>query len=195
MENKPAVFLSASVPLPDRHPKYFTSADVIAIRESVLALAQVIAENGVLVFGGHPAITPLIRLAIRNSDAVVKDRFVLFQSAFFKAQYPEENDEFERIVETIAVPEDREGSLKIMRDQMLSSYAFDAGVFIGGMEGVEEEFDLFRQTHPQASLLPIASTGAAAKMVFDRGDFSRDLEGDFVYRALFKRHLTTKESS
>lgn len=189
MHPKPAVFLSASVPLPDRHPRYFNTADVIAIRESVLALAQVVSERGVLVFGGHPAITPLIRLALRNAEAVVSERFVLYQSAFFQGEFPEENDEFERVIETAAILGDREGSVRVMREAMLSAYPYDLGVFIGGMEGLEEEFVLFRQMHGQARLMPIASTGAAAKIVFDQGKFPREFEEDFVYRALFKRYL------
>ena len=53
------VFLSASVPLPSRNPKYFDTADVIAIRDAVRALIMVVVEQqGQLVFGGHPAITP-----------------------------------------------------------------------------------------------------------------------------------------
>ncbi len=35
--------------------------------------------------------------------------------------------------------------------------------FIGGMEGVEEEYKMFIRKHPHAIILPIASTGAAAK--------------------------------
>lgn len=55
------VFLSASVPLPSRHHRYFETADVIAIRESVRALATAVLPVGRLTTGGHPAITPVIR--------------------------------------------------------------------------------------------------------------------------------------
>jgi hypothetical protein len=36
------VFLSASVPLPNRHPRFFETADVLGIREAVKALADVV---------------------------------------------------------------------------------------------------------------------------------------------------------
>jgi hypothetical protein len=50
-----------SVPLPSRNPVYFETADVIAVR----ALTMVVVEQQIqLVFGGHPAITPMIRLQI-----------------------------------------------------------------------------------------------------------------------------------
>jgi hypothetical protein len=56
------IFLSASVPLPSRHREYFDTADVIAIRDAVRALTIVVVEqHGQLVFGVHPAITPMIR--------------------------------------------------------------------------------------------------------------------------------------
>ena len=54
-----------------------------------------------------------------------------------------------------------------MRNRMLDEYEFAAGVFIGGMEGVEEEYRMFIKKHPHAITLPIASTGAAAKKIYD----------------------------
>ena len=60
------VFLSASVPLPDRNPRFMKMADVIAIRKSVKALVTEVIPKGVIVFGGHPAITPLIALLLRG---------------------------------------------------------------------------------------------------------------------------------
>ena len=56
------------------------------------------------------------------------------------------------------------------------------------MEGVEEEFQLFKQLHPSALLLPVASTGAAAKILYENMDQKPDkrLLNDFAYMALFK---------
>ena len=54
------IFLSASIPLKERDPKYFNSADIIAIRDSVIALATVVLPNHRLIWGGHPSITPII---------------------------------------------------------------------------------------------------------------------------------------
>ena len=64
------IFLSASIPLPDRHPKYIETADISAIRDAVNALAKVVIPNAILVWGGHPSITPLIRICLLyTSDA------------------------------------------------------------------------------------------------------------------------------
>jgi hypothetical protein len=158
------VFLSASIPLPSRDPVYFDTADVIAIR----ALTMVIVEQKItLVFGGHPAITPMIRLQIAQTGMPVGDRVVLFQSRFFERNFPQDNKAFERVELVDAVQNDRHGSLERMREAMLTE-PFRLGIFIGGMEGVEEEYDMFRHLHPGIPAFPIASTGAAAAMLFER---------------------------
>lgn len=190
MQRRPVIFLSASVPLADRHPKYFQTADVIGIREAVRALVHTVIPKGVIVFGGHPAITPLVRLYAQGLGVKVGDHFFLYQSAFFNLSYPPDNNAFEKLVEVPAVAGDIRASIGDMREQMLGDFSFSAGVFIGGMEGVEDEFTLFRMKHPNAVTLPVASTGAAAKIVFGReGPFPADLETELDYAALFSRHL------
>jgi len=161
------VFLSASVPLPSRNREYFDTADVIAIRDAVRALTMVIIEQqGQLVFGGHPAITPMIRLQIAQSANHVGERVVMFQSRFFQREFPTDNAAFEHVELVDAVPNDRASSLRRMREAMLTG-RFDAGVFIGGMEGVEEEYGMFLRLQPAVPVFPIASTGAAAARIFN----------------------------
>ena len=74
---------------------------------------------------------------------------------------------------------------------MLKSEKFYAGIFIGGMEGVEEEYAMFRDIHPRAIMLPVASTGAASLIIFRRGlnQFVPDMETDLAYPSLFRRLL------
>jgi hypothetical protein len=57
---KEPIFLSASIP--DRDP-YVRDSDPLAIREAVLALVAVTVRERRLVFGGHPAISPLVEHA------------------------------------------------------------------------------------------------------------------------------------
>ena len=165
----PRVFLSASVPLPTRNPAYFATADVLAIRDAVRALAIAVAEEKAeLVFGGHPAITPMIRLQIMQAGTPrVGDRFVLFQSRFFTPGFSRDNAYFERVELVDDVPNDHDASLLRLREAMLAD-PFDVGVFIGGMEGVEDEYELFRRMQPATRALPVASTGAAAAAIFKR---------------------------
>jgi len=58
--NLKKIFLSASIPLVDRDPKYFNTADNTAIRDAVIALARIVLPKAELVWGGHPSITEVI---------------------------------------------------------------------------------------------------------------------------------------
>jgi hypothetical protein len=118
-----------------------------------------------MVFAGHPAISPMIRLQIAQAGMPVGDRVEMFQSRFFDRVFPDDNAAFERVILTDAVENDREKSLVHMREVMLSG-PFNCGIFIGGMEGVEDEYKMFIRLHPGVSAFPIASTGAAAAIIF-----------------------------
>jgi hypothetical protein len=184
------MFLSASVPLPSRNRAYFDTANIIAIRDAVRALTMVVVETGIqLVFGGHPAITPMIRLQVAQTGTRVGDRVVMFQSRFFEREFPEDNAAFEHVELVDAVQNDRQKSLLHMREVMLAK-PFLCGLFIGGMEGVEEEYDMFLHLQPGISAFPIASTGAAAAMLFERDkDLQRnhpELRDEISYLTLMR---------
>ncbi len=186
----PRVFLSASVPLPTRDPIDFATADVLAIRDAVRALAiAVTEEDAELVFGGHPTITPMIRLQIAPVGSYVGDRFVLFQSRYFTSDFPRENASFKYLELVDEVPGDRRASLLSMRGAMLAG-PFDVGVFVGGTKGVEDEYTLFRRLHPDAPALPIASTGAAAARLLEQDAALRrawpELRDEISYLSLMR---------
>ena len=90
----------------------------------------------------------------------------MFQSRYFERVFPRDNAAFERVELVDAIPKDRDASLARMREAMLTG-PFVGGFFIGGMEGVEEEFAMFSRTQPGFPAFPIASTGAAAAKLFD----------------------------
>jgi len=191
-----SIFLSASIPLPHRDPKYLETVDVVAIRDSIRALVSVVVPDGQIVFGGHPAITPLIRLLVREMALNVREHVILYQSLFFKPQFPREVSEFEEVRLIEAEANDRDASLAKMRQTMISAHTFDAGIFIGGMEGVEIEYDIFRELHPGKPAYPIASTGAAARILFETYiPDRRELMDDLRYLSLFRRLLSQPPSS
>jgi len=179
------VFLSASVPLPQRDRRYFDTADVLAIREAIKALVEVVIPVGRITSGGHPAITPLLSLFVQEAG-LGPDRVTIFQSAFFP---PQLLGNFVDVRVVPAVANDREASLTLMREHMVSSRNFDAAVFIGGMEGLFEEFDIFVCRHPRAIVLPIASTGAAAAIIHGNGNYSDSLARDLAFPSVFRRNL------
>lgn len=185
------IFLSASIPYEERDRKFYDTADIVAIRDSVRALATVVIPNAHLIWGGHPAITPLIRFVMKRLNANLKEHITLYQSNFFKDKFPEDNFHFENIQLTEALA-DRDISLKKMRDEMIVQNDYKIGIFIGGMEGVLEEYELFKSSNPDALTLPVASTGAAAKMIYDSIEQKPDerLTNDYAYMALFSDLLS-----
>ena len=78
-----------------------------------------------------------------------------------------------------------------MRNRMLDEHEFAAGVFIGGMEGVEEEYKMFIRKHPHAIILPIASTEQQQKKIYDEQflDKNERLVKDYAYMSLFQKYL------
>ena len=185
-----AIFLSASVPDPKRAPEYARTADSVAITAAVTALVYVILGRRLLVWGGHPAISPMIE-GMAGSIGVNYEKCVkLYQSLYFQDQFTSENQSFANVMHTEVIGGDRDESLAAMRERMLKENHFSAAVFVGGMSGIVDEYELFVNLHPNALVLPIASTGGASLYVFERmGSNPSDLADDFDYLALFHRHL------
>lgn len=181
------IFLSASIPLPARNPEYILTADIVAIRDAIKSMVTEVLPKGRVVFGGHPAITPLIALLLENMDASLGKRVALYQSRFFEKEFIQENEDFFDVRFIDEVLGDRGKSLAEMRRRMFEDTKFDAGVFIGGMEGVEDEYAVFRNMHPSAKLYPIASTGAAAGKIYaEHHDANPELKNELSYPVLFR---------
>ncbi|MCK0207436.1 hypothetical protein MWN33_05240 [Starkeya koreensis] len=187
---KDAIFLSAGVPDPRRGPEYAATADTVAITAAVSALIHVVLGRRPLVWGGQPAITPMI-LVFAEDIGVDYGRWVrLYQSRFFEDEFPKDNERFANVTFTEATPNDRQASLRHMRERMFSEVQFSSAVFIGGMDGVLEEYELFSRQQPKAKIVPISLTGGAAlKIVEALGGASTDLAGDRDFVALFHRQL------
>lgn len=201
------IFLSASIPTSDRDPKYFESADVVAIRDSILALVEFCLRNDTrIIWGGHPAITPLVYQAIHlynthddfsdfhaMDEATVQKHVTIFQSEYYKGKYPKDNEFFHNIRFVRSLGE-KKASIDEMRKVMLDSAEFKAAVFIGGMEGVDDEYRMFTERYPEVVCIPVASTGAASEIIYERDKetrgFSDDLLENYAYHSLFHKHLS-----
>lgn len=121
-----------------------------------------------LIFGGHPAISPMVleiaRRHVRDRSAL---RVLIFQSEFFAKIIPSAAKDLARwphacMLTTPAVGGQKGASLTRMRELMLQSAGLRAGVYIGGMGGLLEESYLFgdRGSGPRYA---IGSTGGAAR--------------------------------
>ena len=190
------VFLSASVPDPHRDPKYFSTGDTIAIRDAVIALVTAVVLRTRLVFGGHPAITPMVKWVADRYDRF--DRVRMFQSTFYRDKYIADVARFKYV--EIAAAGSREQSLKDMREAMLRSERFSAAFFIGGMDGVEAEYRLVRELPYPVPCYPVATTGAAARILWEQiapdtdDRFFSGLREKTAYTALFTRILDELET-
>lgn len=186
-----AVFLSASIP---ERPPFEDDVEKYNIREAVIALVGVCHELDLdLVFGGHPAITPLVHHAARSLDFDAQAsrsedarwKVTIYQSEYFEKLFPPEVREFQKRNERLfcsvpaaKLPEQQEEltdfqekrlrqlSIRAMREEMIGHYRLPylAGVFIGGMEGIIDEFFRFGQTWRKSPRFPISSTGGATRM-------------------------------
>lgn len=178
LENR-VIFLSASFPQPERGDRYFKTANPLEITDAVIAIARAIfTRKGKLVFGGHPTISPLI-LSVGEEFLTFfeKENYLpfifIYQSDFYKeviSKYTHKLVEkrMGEIIWTPIVNNDREKSLYEMRKRMLSDTKPIAAIFIGGMEGVEEEFSMFVKIYPKNPVYPIGSTGGSAKMLLEK---------------------------
>jgi len=162
-----SIFLSASIPIEGRGD-YHKTANPFLIQSAVRELVIAVIRHHKIIWGGHPSITPMIWSICEDLMVDYSKNVVLYQSQYFKDRFPEENQHFGNVIFTEAVPGDQKASLLLMREDMLSRKDLDAAVFIGGMEGVEDEYHLFRGFHPNAKILLVAAPGGAARLLAEK---------------------------
>lgn len=191
MKQEVSIFLSASIPYGERAKKYLP--DPIAIREAVRSLVTVMSPRLNIVFGGHPAINPFVLDAARTLNTI--ENIHIFQSEDFIGEIPEEVPYFEHIRWT-AKKENRQISLRHMREEIMRPKKYGippyrAAFFIGGMNGVIEEWDLFRTKHPDQKRFPLASTEGAARHIATtcESDLKPEWKEEIRYHYLFSEIL------
>ena len=141
-------------------------------------------------FGGHPAITPLVWEVAKDYAPVEFKKFIrIYQSSFFIGKTPREVDFFNNIVWT-EKQIDISHSVELMRKQMFSENDTDTVVFIGGMNGIVDEYNMVTRIYPQVKVLPMATTGAASKQLYnDLKLTNTDLSDSYSYVSVFKKYL------
>ena len=80
---------------------------------------------------------------------------------------PDENRRFANVIYTEAIDNDRTKSLLKMRESILAR-KYEGAVFIGGMEGILEEYELFHSLHPKAKSIAVGSPGGASKILAEK---------------------------
>lgn len=170
--------------------RYHETSDPFLIQCAVRELVISVIRQHKIVWGGHPAITPMIWSICEDLDVDYSKSVALYQSKFFEGRFPVENARFDNVTLTDMVPGDLQASLLLMREQMLSRSDLVAAVFIGGMDGVEVEYDMFVRLHPQSKVLPVpAPGGAALDLAMRLGHFSESELHDIDFARLFHDHF------
>lgn len=175
------IFLAASVPPAD----YPETSDPFLVQSAVRELLKTVIPKYKLVWGGHPTITPLVQSMCEFLGVDAAQATVLYQSQFFVEQAQATN-----VVLVPAVAKDKDQSLLLMREQMLSRQNLVAAVFIGGMAGAELEHDLFRRLRPDAKVVVVPATGGAAlKLATTYGYCETTALNDVDFVRLFHQHF------
>jgi hypothetical protein len=168
------IFLSASIPDPAR---WDGPSDALAITDAVVSLARVFLTAGArIVTAAHPTIAPLLLYVAAELPEESPRRIVTYQSELFEDVLPAatqrfRDEEIGTFVWTEAAPGDtpepgeREASLQIMRERMLGDTQPAAAAFVGGMQGIPDEFLLFTERFPHAPVYPVGSPGGAARVL------------------------------
>lgn len=182
-----AVFLSAGVPDPGaRH--FLGEGDTVAISAAVAAVLEVTLGRRRLVWGGHPAITPMVWAFAESMEVNYGEWVLLYQSLRFEDEFPDETALFQNVVFTERVGDEVEPSLALVRDRMFNENEFESAVFIGGMQGIIDEYRLFAKRAPGARIVPVVSTGGAARRLGEMLGAGPALPADLDYmRFMYER--------
>ena len=190
------VFLSASFPSAERHPRYYETADADELTQAIVSLARAtFAVDGRLLFGGHPSVSPLIMMIAEEYLPVDPDQrgeivqsrgfpVVMYQSAAFDSWISEATRRMqnlglgeikrtpiaanEMLIDTSEFdPTQYPESLRLMRDEMIATPDLAGAVYIGGMEGIEKEAQLFREIHSDLPTYFAGAPGGAAREILE----------------------------
>lgn len=168
---RPRVFLSCSIPDTTRWDGAF---DPLEITDAVTALGRaILASGGAIVTAAHPTIAPLLLYIAAEFPRTEDADIIIYQSEVYEGVLPASTRRFEEsnaglIVRTRKVgsespqPGMATESLRLMRRQMLREQSPSAAVFIGGMEGILEEFSMFRSLCPEAPTYALGCPGGEA---------------------------------
>ena len=182
------IFLSASIPVPGRGAYYLT-ADPYLIQYAVRELVLAVLGRKKLVWGGHPAITPMVWAACEDLGVNYAQNVTLYQSRHFKDIFPEENKKFQNVIYTDEIGNDRTASLLEMRHRMFTEHKYSSAVFIGGMDGIEAEYELMKELQPSCAILALGAPGGASQNLAHQLSLSEDLQTSINFTSIFHKHL------
>ncbi|WP_010203374.1 SLOG domain-containing protein [Salinibacterium sp. PAMC 21357] len=167
------VFLSASFPTLARRDEAgdFFPPDIAAATAAVVEAT--LRSGATLIYGGHPTITPLVLYVATMLNAGSQIR--CYQSLFFEQRF---TNEMQRLVSLEGANftftpsgSSLESSIQTMRERMFES-PIQAAFFVGGMDGIRQEYSLLRTTQPGANIFAFTAPGGAAASLDSYLDFA-----------------------
>lgn len=185
---KKPIFVSASVPTFGR--EFADTCHPYQIQTAVRSLLVLALGRQPIVFGGHPSITPMVYAACKNFGLKDISCATIYQSTFFRDKFPLENQAFADI-RFVPGEEDMKKSVNLMRQRMMEENDFDAGIFIGGMNGIIDEYAMFTAAFPHAKIIAVrAGGGATATLPVSYTDtYLQELEASRDYFSLYTNIL------
>lgn len=93
------------------------------------------------------------------------------------------------MVSTDRIGDDINANLALMRRRMIEENDFVTAVFVGRMAGIIDEYEMFRQRAPSAAVLPLVSTGGAARVLGKRLGADAGLASNLDYVQLLYERL------
>lgn len=147
------------------------------ITDAVVAFARAcLTQNYRIVSAAHPTLAPLLLYVAAEFPPVAEPRVVIYQSKLFEDVLPTATRRFEAegigsVVWTEAASNDEpkpgrwDSSLRIMRQRMLDETDPVGAAFIGGMQGIADEFALFRQEFPRRPVYAVRRPGGEAALL------------------------------
>jgi hypothetical protein len=194
-----AVFLSASIPDQSRWHGEF---DVREITDAVVAASRaVLTADGVLVTAAHPTIAPLLLYVAGEFPRQPNQRasVITYQSALFENVMPKATHRFQesgvgelRLTPAVSgdapTPSRWGRSLLKMREQMFAETKPVGAIFVGGMDGIRQEYELLASLHPSPVLYSVGRPGGeAARLPREAHSALENLLGtEDVYPTLFR---------
>ena len=82
-----AIFLSSSIPVGGRR-NFYETADPFLIQSAVREFVTLVLGRRMIVWGGHPAITPMVWAVCEDLGVDFANAVVLYQSGYFADIFP-----------------------------------------------------------------------------------------------------------
>ena len=161
------ILLSASLPFssPDHEaPDPYSGQDIGLAAAAVME--AVLRDDDMLVVGGHPSISPL---ALNIAALLGRGPLVsIYQSSYFESSVTPEVRrlmlDYRAQLHWIRGGRNRRTSLQDMRTAMLSE-PIDLAFFVGGMQGIEDEFVALGSAQPGCLRHLFSRPGGRARVI------------------------------